>query len=43
MPGGDGGDDDGAGEDEDIDQNFDDAADIGYLPADHVCFPFPYL
>ena len=30
------GDDDGG--DEDVDEYFDDAGDIGYLPADHVSF-----
>ena len=28
--------DNGAGEDGDVDQYFDDAGDVGYLPADHV-------
>lgn len=31
-----GGDGNGAGEDGDVDQYFDDAGDVGYLPADHV-------
>jgi hypothetical protein len=35
MPG-EGEDGEGLGEEEDVDQQFDDAADIGYLPADHV-------
>lgn len=31
----------GEGENEEVDQYFDDAGDIGYLPADHVrCFLF---
>lgn len=30
----------GDGEDPDVDQYFDDAGDIGYLPADHVNFFF---
>lgn len=30
----------GDGEDPDVDQYFDDAGDIGYLPADHVIFLF---
>ena len=36
-----GGDDDGAGEEND--EYFDDAGDIGYLPADHVSFIFLFL
>jgi hypothetical protein len=33
--------DDGA--DEDVDEYFDDAGDIGYLPADHVSFTKKYF
>ena len=32
----------GANQDADVDQYFDDAGDIGYLPADHVT-SFPYI
>jgi hypothetical protein len=34
------GDGNNAGGEENVDQYFDDAGDIGYLPADHVRFPF---
>ena len=37
---GDDGDNNAGGNDENVDQYFDDAGDIGYLPADHVRLPF---
>lgn len=34
---------DGEDQDEDIDEYFDDAGDIGYLPADHVSYFFQII
>jgi hypothetical protein len=34
---------DGNGNDPDVDQYFDDAGDVGYLPADHVSYSFSHF